>query len=81
MNGKMTITNLISRAACAIGLHAVVRRDKWTPSIFAEVVKEFEQTHTCKRCTKVLHHVHLRWDGKEMIDVVMLTKRTQCHEY
>lgn len=64
------VANLIGRAACAIGMHSAVMRDKWTPSIAAPVVTEFEQTHTCKRCAKVLHHVHLRWNGEEMVDVV-----------
>lgn len=63
-------TSLIGRAACAIGLHAAVSCDKWTPSIAAKVVTEFEQTHTCKRCAKVLHRVHLRWNGEDMVDVV-----------
>lgn len=64
------VVYLIGRAACAIGLHSAVRRDKWTPSIAAEVVTEFEQTHTCRRCAKVLGHVRLRWNGEDMIDVV-----------
>lgn len=64
------VANLIGRAACAIGLHSVVRREKWTPSIAAEIVTEFEQTHTCKRCAKVLGRVHWRWNGEEMVDVV-----------
>ena len=68
------VANLIGRAACAIGLHSAVRREKWTPSMFAEVVTEFERTHTCARCSKVLHHVHYRWDGKEMVDVLTPNK-------
>jgi hypothetical protein len=65
----METINLINRIACLIGLHAGIRRDKWTPSIGAEIVTDFEQTHTCLHCRKVLHHLHLRWDGKEMINV------------
>lgn len=60
---------MFQKFACAIGLHSVVRQDKWTPSMFSAVVTEFEQTHTCRRCQKVLHHAHLRWDGREMVDV------------
>ena len=59
----------IDEIACAIGLHSAVRREKWTRSIGAYVVTEFEQTHACKRCQQVLHHVHWRWDGKEVVDV------------
>ena len=61
---------LFGRALCTIGLHSAARRDKWTPCMFACVVTDFEQTHTCNRCKKVLSHTHLRWDGKEMVDVV-----------
>ena len=63
-------TSLIGRAACAIKLHSAAMVEKWTPNITAKVVTEFEQTHTCKRCAKVLHHVHLRWNGEEMVNVV-----------
>jgi len=38
----MNISSLIGKAACLIGLHDVVRRDRWTPSIYAPVVTEFE---------------------------------------
>lgn len=54
---------------CAIGLHKRVQTDKWTPSIAAKVVTEFEHTNKCDRCGKVLHHAHLRWDGKDMVKV------------
>jgi hypothetical protein len=54
---------------CAMGLHNKVQVDKWTPSITAVVVNEFEQIHKCIRCGKVLHHVHLRWDGVDMVPV------------
>ncbi len=64
------VATLIGRAACAIGLHSVVMREKWTPSIAAKIVTEFEQAHTCKRCAKVLGRVHWRWNGKDMVDVV-----------
>lgn len=64
------MTNLIGRAMCAVGLHSVISREKWTPSIPAKVVTEFERTHTCARCEKVTLHVHYRWNGEEMVDVV-----------
>ena len=56
---------------CALGLHAPVRRDVWTPSMMAPIVREFEQTHTCSRCGKLLGRVHWRWDGAEMVEVVV----------
>lgn len=59
---KPEVPSLFRRIACAIGLHKVVRRDKWTPSIFADVVKEFEQTHACAHCSKVLHHYRVIYD-------------------
>lgn len=63
------VTSLIGRAACAIGIHAPVRREKWTPSISAEIVTEFEQTHFCRSCGKTLHHERLKWDGENMVPV------------
>jgi|GEM_PF-3420417 len=74
----MNLYLLIGKAACSVGLHNVVRRDKWTPSIFATVVTEFEQTHRCVRCGKVLGHVHLRWDGVDMVDVVTPNVRAKA---
>lgn len=59
----------ISRVMCALGIHDAKHTDKWTPSIEANIVTEFEQTHICRRCGKILHHTLLRWNGKEMIDV------------
>ena len=61
---------LFGRALCAMGLHSAAIRDRWTPSMFACVVTDFEQTHTCVRCGKVLRHLQLRWNGEEMVDVV-----------
>ena len=69
-DGVNMTTNLIGRIACAIGLHSMVRRDIWKPSIYARPVTEFEQTHICDRCGKMLHHIHIRWNGEEMINVV-----------
>ncbi len=58
----MDALRLIGSIACALGLHSKVRRDKWNPGIAADIVLEFEQTHTCNRCAKVLHRFYWRWD-------------------
>ena len=53
---------------CKIGVHSYEQIDKWTPNIWADIVSGFEQTHLCGRCGKIFHHVHLRWDGNDMVD-------------
>ena len=60
---------MLNKLLCALGFHLIVRQDKWTPSIMANIVTEFEQKHTCSRCKKVVHHIHLHWNGKDMIKV------------
>ena len=61
---------------CAIGLHASVQTDKWTPHIAAAIVTAFEQTHKCRRCGKVLGHVRFVWNGTRMVEDD-LTKETK----
>lgn len=54
------------RFLCLVGWHRWVILDKWTPSITADVVTEFEQKVVCACCGKVKFHVRLVWDGQEM---------------
>jgi hypothetical protein len=61
---------------CAIGLHASVQTDKWTPHIAAEIVTEFEQTHKCRKCGKILGCVRFVWNGTNMIEAAP-TKETK----
>jgi len=58
---------MIEKLLCALGIHSLERQDKWTPSIAAKIVTEFEQTHTCRRCGNVTQHVHLLWNGEDMV--------------
>jgi hypothetical protein len=67
--------SLFGRLLCGIGIHSNVNATKWTPSITARIVEEFEQKVACRYCGKVALHTHLRWDGNEMID---LTSRAQA---
>lgn len=60
---------MLGNLLCRMGFHRLARHEKWTPSILAPIVTEFEQKLTCTRCGKVTHHVHFKWDGKEMVKV------------
>ena len=60
---------MIGKLMCKLGLHSTSYEDKWTPSITAKVVTDFEQTHTCRRCKKITAHTHIRWNGSEFREV------------
>lgn len=63
------MNNFLGTLACRFGLHSIRITNKWIPSIMAEIVTDFEQTHKCRRCEKVISHIHWQWDGKDMVDV------------
>jgi hypothetical protein len=63
------LSRVIRRAACAVGLHKHITHDKWTPSIAAKIVTDFERKQTCARCGVVLRNIHWHWNGQEMVDV------------
>ena len=60
---------MIEKLLCALGFHSITHREKVTRDIRGEIMTEYEHTHFCKRCGKVVLHIHLRWNGEDMIDV------------
>lgn len=64
----------MSNLLCSMGIHDVSHSDKWTPSIDADIVTEYEYTAKCRRCGKLLDHSHLKWDGQEMVETAKESK-------
>ena len=62
------MVDLSKKVLCFLGFHKTKKTTKWTPSIDAPVVTEFEQSLSCVRCGKLIWHTHFRWDGDEMVD-------------
>lgn len=56
---------------CFIGIHRFYFKDKFIPSISAEIVTEYKSYLECNLCGFKKQKTHLKWDSEksEMIDV------------
>lgn len=61
--------NLFRKLLCRLGFHKRVWSEKWTPSMGAQIVTEYEHKEFCFYCRKQLSHIHWKWNGEEMEDV------------
>ena len=54
---------------CRIGIHKYRGSTRFYPSIDAEIVTDVIFMAQCQRCSKLLSHEHLQWNGSDMVKV------------
>lgn len=59
---------MIRKILCFLGFHSMWFRDKWLPSIGAEIVTDVIFEGGCIYCDKKNHYKHLVWNGEDMVE-------------